>query len=484
MRRSALTLLAALLALPAAAADLATAERLLQRGDVSGALIEARTRTVEAPDDVAAHELFIDLMLATGQASTARQRYVQRAADRPQDADSHYLLGRVSGDPGASEAAFRKALVLAPGHPRALTGIAAVHRSRGELDSAVSAYEQALRARPELSEAWAGLRAVAMMRRDASGLSRVSLRSIQADPGEPQNWLAAAASTPAQATELLDRALQRHPNVPDLYVALGRAAFERQQWDTAAAAYSRALALGTGDLASVHVEAALVDEVRSGALDYAGAQAILEVRGMTDPLAALDRLDRLVVAHPHSGWARLVRGNLRAARGSAQLAEEDLRAAITRMPSTPEAWSALGSFLLGQRRPAEARPLLDGAAQARQGDVSIVVAAAIAAADAGDPATAEAELRAAMARFNGSVGPPLGLARLLLSTGRADDAFTVLEAAIRRRPDVQLAGALVAAAQEAGRPEDAVAILDRLADQTGDPRLRKAADGLRAARAE
>ena len=42
-----------------------------------------------------------------------------------------------------------------------------------------------------------------------------------------------------------------------------------------------------------------------------------------------------------------------------------LSALAARMPSTPEAWSALGSFLLGTGRSAEARPLLQKAASAR-----------------------------------------------------------------------------------------------------------------------
>ena len=77
----------------------------------------------------------------------------------------------------------------------------------------------------------------------------------------------------------------------------------------------------------------------------------------------------------------------------------------------------------------------------------------------------------------------MGLARLYLSVGKKDAAFGVLTQALAKNPELNLALALVSAAREAGRPEDAVAILDQLATQTGDPRLRKAADGLRSAQA-
>ena len=150
------------------------------------------------------------------------------------------------------------------------------------------------------------------------------------------------------------------------------------------------------------------------------------------------------------------------------------------MPSTPEAWSALGTLLLGTRRAAEARPLLVQARDARPRDVSLAVAAAVSAAESGDIATAERELKDAMQAFPQSPGPPLGIARLYLSAGQPDAALEVIEIALERRPDINLAGALVAAAQEAGKPQAAIDILDRLAIRTGDPRLKRVADGLRA----
>ena len=475
-----LLLLTGLLDRPALAVELAEAERRLARGDVGGALDIARQRANEAPADLAAQELLIDLMLATSQARDAVARYQAFLEQAPQDADRHYLLGRAQGDPNASQQSFARALQLRPGHPQALTGLAAVLRSRGDLDGAVAAYEAALAQKPDLSEAWAGLRAVAMIRRDGSALSAFAQRAVQADPGDPQHWLAAAASTPGQAPALLEQALKLHPGSPDLQVARARAAFETGDLPRAAKSYQKALEIGTGDAVAVHVEAALVDEIRAGAITAEGARDLLQVRGLDDPGLALDRLDALVLAHPHSGWARLVRGNMRAARRSTVLAEEDLRAALDRMPATPEAWGALGSFLLGQHRAKEARPLLAKAAKVRPADISLVVAAAIAAAEAGDVPVAEKELRAAMARFPSSTGPPLGLARLLLSTGRPEQALTVLEEALSTHPDLTLAGALVSAAKEAGKPEAAIEILDRVAQRTGDSRLQRAADGLRA----
>lgn len=475
--------LAALLPAAAAAGALSDAEAALQLGDVGSALRLSFAATRDDADNVAAHELYIDLMLGTNQAAAVLERYQRLARERPGQPDFLYLLGRATPDPTASEAAFREALHHDPSHARAWTGLAAVQRGQGKAEDAALTYRKALSFDSDLSEAWAGLRAISMMRNDGAGLAAVSLEAVEAAPQDPQSWLAAAATNPGQAGDLLDRALRIHPSQPELILARARAAFEDKDWDLAARVYQTALDQGADQVPGIRVEAALVQELRSGAIGLDSATTLLRIRDSKDPGEALNALDAIVAKWPHSGWAHLVRGNLRSARGMAPQAEEDLRAAITRMPSTPEAWSALGSFLLGTGRSAEARPLLQKAASARATDPALAVAAAVAAAQAGDLLTSEKELLDAMGRFPRSPGPPMGLARLYLSVGKKDAAFGVLTQALAKNPELNLALALVSAAREAGRPEDAVAILDQLATQTGDPRLRKAADGLRSAQA-
>ena len=119
------------------------------------------------------------------------------------------------------------------------------------------------------------------------------------------------------------------------------------------------------------------------------------------------------------------------------------------------------------------------AARTRPDDPVLAVAAAMAAAESGDTASAEASLRAAIERFPGSIGPVLGLTRLLLSTSRGDDALEVLSTSIRVRPHVELALAMVSTGKELGRDDEALQRLESLAIETGDPRLKAAAAGLR-----
>ena len=109
--------LAALLPAAAAAGALSDAEAALQRGDVGSALRLSFAATRDDTDNVAAHELYIDLMLGTNQAAAVLERYERLARERPGQPDFLYLLGRATPDPTASEAAFREALHHDPATP-------------------------------------------------------------------------------------------------------------------------------------------------------------------------------------------------------------------------------------------------------------------------------------------------------------------------------------------------------------------------------
>ncbi len=476
-------LFAALAARPAAAASVTLAEALLERGEVGAALDEVKARVAEAPGDVAAHELLIDILAGTGRATLARDLYRGLVKENPGNADFLYLLGRAEPDAASSRSAFEAALAMSPGHARACMGIGAVHRAEGRFAQAADAYELALNADPTLTEAWTGLRASHLGARDDAAAEAVVRRQIATFPDDLDGWAALAELSAVPSVQAWTEAVAAKPSDPARQTRLARAAFEAQQLDVAVKAYDRALALGAIDAGALRAERAILDEVRAGALTMPAAAALLQVRSVAreNPDQAVGLVDQIIERHPHSGWALMVRGNLFRASGRVGEAERDLRAAVDRMPASPEAWSALGLYLLDRRRPDEAQPLLARAAEARPDDVSLVVAAAMATGQAGDVAAADAALRAATRRFPDSAGPVLGLARLRTSNGDSDGAFAALTESLRRGPDVSVAYALVSTAQETGRTADAIAILRRLAVETGDPRFAQAANGLEAA---
>lgn len=470
---------------PAQAASLELAEALLERGDVAAALDEVKARVAEAPEEVPSHELLIDILFATGRAGLAIDLYRGLAKNNPGNADFLYLLGRASPDAASSESAYRAALATDGEHARAWMGVGAVHRAKGEWAEAAIAYDKALARDASLMEAWTGLRSSHLGAGDAAAAEAAVRRQIKTFPDDIAGWTALADLEHTDAMAAWQEAVRAKPRDADRRGALARAAFEAGDWAAAQKSYDKAIKGGARDAPAMRAERAIIDEIRSGALSPQGAAALLAVRGMVQNNAtqAVQLLDKLAEDHPHSGWVRLVRGNLYRGSGRAQQAEEDLRSALDRMPASPDAWSALGLFLLDQRRAEEARPLLEKAAAARPDDVSTVVAAAMATGQAGAVAEADATLLAAIERFPGNPGPVLGLARLRLTNGDADGAFEALHDALRRGPEVSVAYALVSASQEAGRPEEALRILQALREETGDPRFDRAVQGLLAAQA-
>ncbi len=461
-----------------AADDLTNA---IWQGDMDRSLELVRTRIDTDPTDFEAHRIYIDLLASMGFSRAAAQQYRERiSADAP-TADDWALVGRAEPKPQAALTAFELALSIQPDHSAALTGKAGVLRATGKHISAIETYQAALAADPTDAEAWTGL--VQSWLAQGAGQTAVDTanKAIAAAPDDPSVWLLAATLSPDQSLKTLTKAAKLHPEVPQVWAALARARFESGDWKQAGVAYDKALALNPPDIATLRVERSLVTEVRNGSLDLTGAAVLLDIREIAnrDIHLALSALDTLATEQPKSGQVRLVYGNLLRAIGNFGAAETHLKAARDLMPDDADAWSALGSFYLDRRRPGEARPLLEQAARTRPDDPVLAVAAAMAAAESGDTTAAEKGLRDAVARYSGSVGPILGLTRLLISTQRGDEALDLLTDSIRKQAHVELALALISAGKELGRLDDAVTRLEKLANETGDPRLKAAAAGLR-----
>lgn len=480
----------------ARAGGVADAERLLAAGRVAEAerLLAGRLAGADGsplgaePLDVAAAELWVDVLVNTGRAEAARAACAARAERDPDEADAWYLLGRAETDPAKAEAAYREALARDGGHARAWMGLGSVLQARGDA-AAADAYRRAIAGDPGLEEAWRGL----VIALDDAGRREAAVRAaregVAANPDAAPLWLAWAALDKPGRIGILEQATARLPGEAVLWVELARNRFEASDWPGALAAYDRALALD-GDDADLRLERAVTAEVAGGALRPEDAATLLSLRSARDLSSRRAELDGLVARNPASARARMVRGNVLAAAagvlpagdpGRAELldrAEADLRGAVDLNPADPDGLGALGSFLVARRRAAEAVPLLDRAVELRPDDVSLAVLAALALGEAGQPAEAEARLLAAAKRFPDSVGPPVALARLRLGTGRRDEAVDGLLAALVARPDPELAVALASAARQAGREADAAAALRDAAKRTGDARLAKVAEAL------
>lgn len=463
------------------------AEEHLRSGEISEALTLLRTHLTDQPGDVAAREMLSDVLVSTGNGARALKSAQALVQADPNSADAWYLLGRATPDPVAATKAYENALQRDSGHARSWMGIAAVRRVEDDLPAAQTAYDKALALDDSLAEAWNGLIAVQVDQGQEAEARRTAVKAVQAVPEDPRVWLTRAVLEPDTAHEILAAGVGRHPRDLGLRYAYARALVDKGQHREARRHYEAAAEIAP-TMAELWVEHGLAGEVMTGALSDAGARRLLRLRdkAQVDPGAALNELDELAAANPASGWVLLVRGNVRHAMGAVIPAETDLRGAFERMPSSPEAQSALGVLLLGTGRAEWARPLLAAAAEARSHDDGLAVAAAMAAGEAGQHELAKAELQAAWERFPESPGPPLGLGRVLLAQGDPDGAYAVLSKAVRARPNGALVVALSAAAMEAGRPLEAAQLLESLASVTGDDTFAEAGAALRdeAAKAE
>ncbi|MEQ1572409.1 MAG: tetratricopeptide repeat protein, partial [Myxococcota bacterium] len=125
-------------------------------GDPRSDLAAAAAAVRAHPEDVAAQELYLDLLVGTGRTGVALEAARARLAAAPRDPDANYLVGRATMDPAAAQLAFEAALRLDPDHARASMGLASVAEARGRLADAEAGYSRAAGRDPALVEAWVG----------------------------------------------------------------------------------------------------------------------------------------------------------------------------------------------------------------------------------------------------------------------------------------------------------------------------------------
>jgi len=462
-----------LLASLAIAGPVEDAESLL-RDERPGAAMAALTQHLAAsPDDVAAHELLIDIQLNSNLAEIARKTYLDRAQETPQDADAWYLLGRAALDPGESMRAYQQAIDLDATHARALTGQAAMYRVAGRTDQAVSLYVEALAHDDKLLEAWSGLWSTQLLSEDPRSAALTAERASEAIPDTPEPWLTLALLRPDRARTYLSQGLAQNPGDYRLVVDNARHLFKEQDLEAAQKAYRSALRVAPED-PTVRTESAMLSEIASDMLSWAGAQALLDTRSQSGA-DALRQVDGVVAQNPRSSLARVIRGNLKQQQSDLSGAATDLRAAVELTPTSAEANAALGLLLLQQKQAPAAVAPLKVAYESRGEDVALGLAYAVALAEGSDPGAGGIVLLELEERFPYEAGPPMALAQLLMNLGEPGRAYAVLLEATKRMPEPQLVLAMAAMAQAAGRPAEAAEALTELGRRTGDPRFDQAA---------
>lgn len=456
----------------ASAATTDQVDTLLRQGDVAGALAAAESLAHGSGADLAAEELYVDLLIANGRGERALAEARANVAAAGADPDRQYLLGRATPDPAEAERAYRAALALAPRHARAWMGLAAVEESRGELPSALTSYQRALEGDARLIEAWVG-RARTEIRLGKTGAALGTARSgLALHPSSAGLLVVLGHLAPAEADPKLASALRATPTDATLLDAYAETRLALGDARGAQAAAQQALAVDRS-LGSAARTATFAREQLESRLDASGRAALASA-------ADLAAYDALVAKYPRSGSVLLARSAARRARADAAGALTDLAAAAAADRANLEAQSAAGLALLDARRYAEAATALQYASAARPDDLRYSLARIHALAAGGTSAEALAAAEALARRYPYQPDVILADAAQLAGVGRAAEAYDRVKVALVQTGDPRLAAAFVQIAPAAGHPDEAAALLEQIVAATGNPQLAEAARRLRA----
>ncbi|HEV8241800.1 MAG TPA: tetratricopeptide repeat protein [Thermoanaerobaculia bacterium] len=469
------------------------------------AIAELRQELARYPDDRPA-------LLYLGMALVEAQRYEEALpalldVDRGEHAEAEalYYLGRCQlalGRGPEAAATLRRALALVPVEgvdPRRVQGIeyqlalalrrqgneseAAAHfAAAAKLSSSLAERSQARLARylsdkaepPEMTESaqlalsaltatsfdtWPSPRRDALRREvdDLLARSYLNLGVMQLQAGEP-----------ARAVELLQPAVQLAADLAGVQRALGVAAFNAHQFETAIPPLSAALAREPQDgelrrlLAMARLETGAYDAAaklladdpqRAGdpALQYAYAMALVR---SGQPARAGDVFAELL--RDHAEWPELhvLLGQAHAAESDYEAAIASLRYALTLSPAVAEAHLTLGSIYLRQGKLAEAETELRAELVDHADDVQAryQLANVLALEDKGDEAVLL--LTTVLERSPNFADGRYLLGKVLLARGDAQAAAATLEAAAQLAPaDANVRYQLAQAYQKLGQTE-------------------------------
>jgi tetratricopeptide (TPR) repeat protein len=306
----------------------------------------------------------LTLLLTDSEAGLARLRRAAELCGRetaPRLRLAEVLAGR--GQLDEAEGLFRGVLDDEPDHPRAHLGLGQLACSRGELPRGLDHLRRAAAAAPGVRATHAALAETydRLGDRPAADRELLALARLPGEVGWPDPYVEEVErlkagvdaliglaiqlllqNRGAEAVEVLEDAVGRHPDSVRAWLVLGRV--RRQLGDAPAA------------------ERALREAARR-APDNFEVQLELAVTGYQrgDPAAAVERCRRALALKPNDAAAHYYLGLALQEQGDRAGALAALREAVRDKPDFAEGHKALGRLLLQEGRRAEAIPHLEDA---------------------------------------------------------------------------------------------------------------------------
>lgn len=456
-------------------------ETQLYSGDMASALAIAQSQAEADPADVEAQEMWIDLLVMTGQVQKAEALTSQRVHDAPSDPNAHYLHARAATTARDSRIRYERALRIDPEHGRSFMGMASVHEAEGRADDALAAYQNAVARDSGLEEAWMGVIRQHLMRNDGAAARTAVRQGLESVPDAGGMYLVLALIEPQRAESVLREGLKADGGDARIPAALAEVLLTQGEADAALVFSRQALVVDPANRDALLVEM-FSEAISAGVLDAEGHRALIRAREAQNqgPAAALPLFDDLVQRYPDCALTFLGRAAVQDELGRSEEALSDLARSLQRDPTLTEAQGVFGMALLRADRAKEAVPWLAKASAARPWDVTMSVGYGQALRETGDLLSATAHLAKAVDARPWDVESVVLLAETLQAANRPLAAYAVVKEGMQLTSSPQLVAAFVLVAADAGRHEEAAALVENLASQSGSKVLEEIARKLRA----
>lgn len=362
-------------------AMLALADLRVASGGTASEVTELLNRAISAnPTESGPRLALIDYYLRNKEAKkavTAAQDAVAAIPEKPELLDALGKSQEISGDINQALATYGKLASLQPSSPLAQMRMANLHLNDKNREEAAKNLRKALEIKPDLLEAQRALILIALESKKSDDALAIA-RQIQKQ--RPKEAIGAALEGDIQAAS--------------------------QRWPEAASAYRAALKLTNSPEVAIKLHSVYVAEKN---------------RGEADKFAAAWFKD-----HPKDVAFRFHLADIALANKDYATATQYYRAAVDAQPNNPLALNNL-AWASGQMKSPKAIEYAEKANQIAPNQPPIMDTLAMLMAAKGDSAGAIALLRKALDIAPQAAAIRLNLAKLLVSTGRKDEARTELE---------------------------------------------------------
>lgn len=191
-------------------------------------------------------------LLDQGDASRALEEARRLVGEVPRAPDAQQLLGLCharTGDAVSAEKALRRALELAPGHPLVLVNLAACLRDNNRMEEALRTYRAATQRAPDFAKAWIGMGRCALETGDHEQARGALRRAVDIRPHGATAWRllgkALRASHDLEGAEAAFRkTVELAPGNGTAWIDLGVVCRLRGRSDQALACYRKARETG------------------------------------------------------------------------------------------------------------------------------------------------------------------------------------------------------------------------------------------------